>query len=473
MSEFRKYATAAELSTILIATGTRNAQVNPTLATGDVQVSLDDAAFTNIATLPSVLPAGGVKVKITLSIAELTCKRLMIRFVDVAGAEWEEQTILVETFGHASAMHYDMGKILYTGMRIVDPDSENALHIESQSSGWNGIFAKGNGKGAGFALRRGATGRDFDFESVLAKVPVAFAERGTVTSENITRTGYPNMGVIFTTSTVTAQEDFDGKSLIGAKIYTPPVSSADNPAGDREFIILGGYYFDDSTDTTHKVFGVALEIMFGITEGGSVIVNTNWTGTTLDEAGNGSGWTFIVAQAASLYPENGENLNISRSSSLFFREPIINNSLTAQEVRDAMYLAPTPGTPGANSIDDKLDHLGADTADILAAVAAVQSTVDGIAATAALESTSTAILSGVGAIIAKLPATGLISNYDPATSTVDGMTYEYIYELIAALVNGRYALDTPGPCDITFFKRNSTTPLTIVHVAQTGRTRLS
>jgi len=58
---------------------------------------------------------------------------------------------------------------------------------------------------------------------------------------------------------------------------------------------------------------------------------------------------------------------------------------------------------------------------------------------------------------------------------IDGVTVEHIHELLMAMANGRFLKDTPTTNDITFYKRDNLTPLTVVHVDdQTGeRTRLS
>lgn len=330
MSELRKYATAAELSTILITAGSRNAQVNPTLASGDVQVSLDDAAFTNITTLPSVLPAGGVKVKISLSAAELTCQRLMIRFVDAAGAEWEEQTIVVETYGHASALH-------------------------------------------------------------------------------------PNIAV---NPVLSAQETRDAMAL-DTTVGTPAAGSIDD-----QLLTIDGKVDSIQSDVT-TIDGKVDSIQSDVTTIDGKVDSIQTDVTTIS-----TNVTIIDGKVDS-----------------------IQSDVTAIGIL-------------ATAIDGKVDSIQTDTTQIIADIAA-------LAAVAALEATSQSILTNVGAIIAKLPATGLISNYNPATTTVDGMTYSYIHELVAALTNGRYAMDTPGPCDITFYKRDNLTPLTVVHVAQAGRTRLS
>lgn len=72
-------------------------QSNPTLAAGDVTVSIDGAAAANITTLPTVTPAGGKRVKVSLSAAEMTGDNISVMFSDVAGAEWCDQQFDIQT----------------------------------------------------------------------------------------------------------------------------------------------------------------------------------------------------------------------------------------------------------------------------------------------------------------------------------------------------------------------------------------
>jgi hypothetical protein len=74
-------------------------QVNPTLAIGDVKVAQLNGgtigAFANIATLPVVEPAGGANLKVTLSASEMSADGVIVRFSDVAGAEWCDQQVTI------------------------------------------------------------------------------------------------------------------------------------------------------------------------------------------------------------------------------------------------------------------------------------------------------------------------------------------------------------------------------------------
>lgn len=138
---------------------------------------------------------------------------------------------------------------------------------------------------------------------IQLEVPAGFQERAGVVSENITRSGHPDFGVHFTTATSPLESDFDPRTLIGAITYAPSSGGA--------CMIVGGYWFQDSDDTAHSVFGVAKDPdLFGITEGGTTIVDTNWTGSDLVEGGNGFGWTFITLPTALGYGNSGQALEL-------------------------------------------------------------------------------------------------------------------------------------------------------------------
>lgn len=83
-------------------------QANPTLAAGDVKVSIDGGAFANLTTLPTVTPAGGKAVKVSLSATEMLGDNIKIVFSDAAGAEWCDLTLDLQT---ASAQFEDVSAI--------------------------------------------------------------------------------------------------------------------------------------------------------------------------------------------------------------------------------------------------------------------------------------------------------------------------------------------------------------------------
>ena len=81
------------------------------------------------------------------------------------------------------------------------------------------------------------------------------------------------------------------------------------------------------------------------------------------------------------------------------------------------------------------------------------------------------IIDDTSVIVAKLPA-GDISGLDLGT-VIDGQTLSYILELIMALVNGRYLKDSPNSGQLTIFKRDNATVLTIIQITDTEGTRIS
>jgi len=65
-------------------------QVNPTLALGDIQVSVDGGAFGNVLSA-AVVPALGTQVEIQLSAAQTNGAWISLLAHDVAGAEWQDR----------------------------------------------------------------------------------------------------------------------------------------------------------------------------------------------------------------------------------------------------------------------------------------------------------------------------------------------------------------------------------------------
>jgi hypothetical protein len=81
----------------LVSQSTGQFQANPTLAAGDVKVSKDGGALANLTTLPTVTPAAGKMVKVTLSAPEMTADNVTVVFSDAAGAEWDDCIINIQT----------------------------------------------------------------------------------------------------------------------------------------------------------------------------------------------------------------------------------------------------------------------------------------------------------------------------------------------------------------------------------------
>lgn len=72
-------------------------QANPTLAAGDVKVSIDGGALANLATLPVVTPSGSDWVKVSLSSSEMNGDNILVQFKDAAGNEWCDDGFTLQT----------------------------------------------------------------------------------------------------------------------------------------------------------------------------------------------------------------------------------------------------------------------------------------------------------------------------------------------------------------------------------------
>lgn len=92
-----KRATAYETYVGLISqANTKLLQNSPTLAAGDVKVSIDNGAPANLTTLP-VIGANTRAVKVNLSAAEMTGDNITVVFTDAAGAEWCDLLLNIQT----------------------------------------------------------------------------------------------------------------------------------------------------------------------------------------------------------------------------------------------------------------------------------------------------------------------------------------------------------------------------------------
>ena len=100
----RKYGVATSIMVPVIKAGSIDFAVTGdwTPAAGDVKVSKDEGAFANVGTLPT---AQGSHWDFTLSATEMQASRVVIQVVDSATKAVEDQSIIIETYGHASAEH--------------------------------------------------------------------------------------------------------------------------------------------------------------------------------------------------------------------------------------------------------------------------------------------------------------------------------------------------------------------------------
>lgn len=111
-------------------------QANPTLAAGDVKISKDGGAFANLTNLPTVNPAGGKRVEVSLTAAEMTADNVSILFSDVAGAEWCDTIVGLQTVANQI-------------------DDLGALLTATPNASADALLDRVNGIETGFTVRQG------------------------------------------------------------------------------------------------------------------------------------------------------------------------------------------------------------------------------------------------------------------------------------------------------------------------------
>jgi len=145
-------------------------QSNPTLAAGDVTVTTDGNAVTNLDTLPVVDPAGSVFVKVTVSATEMNGANTAIRLHDVAGAEWCDLGINIQT----SAATLEG---LEANIRGVDGDTLKHLsdQLDTAQDDLDDLVARLTAVRAGYLDELSAVNLPADVDTLLARLSAARA----------------------------------------------------------------------------------------------------------------------------------------------------------------------------------------------------------------------------------------------------------------------------------------------------------
>jgi len=138
----KKNATFVFYVSLISQANTKIAQANPTLAAGDVKVATDDAAPSNLATLPVVDADFTKRVKVSMSAAEMNGDNVTIIFNDAAGAEWCDLTVNIQT---VARQILDLA-FPNVSARGIDVDASGGVEVGSFQAG--AITAAAFGAGA-------------------------------------------------------------------------------------------------------------------------------------------------------------------------------------------------------------------------------------------------------------------------------------------------------------------------------------
>ena len=110
MAELRKYGVSTSMLFPLIERDVVDFEAGATFAAGDVQMIKDEGAAANTTNLP--IHEGNGIYSLTLTASEMQAARIVVTIIDqTASKVWEDQAVLIETYGAASAQHaFDLDK---------------------------------------------------------------------------------------------------------------------------------------------------------------------------------------------------------------------------------------------------------------------------------------------------------------------------------------------------------------------------
>jgi len=139
MAELRKYGVSTTIVFPLIIAGdTKYLSTPPTFESGDVEISIDAGSFQKAANNPSHIAKGLYKLDLTAD--EIAAKVITVTIIDATSTQvWEDQTIIIDTYGHISAMHpFDLGSPI---------PNVNAIRINGDSLAASNLGQDYNGTG--------------------------------------------------------------------------------------------------------------------------------------------------------------------------------------------------------------------------------------------------------------------------------------------------------------------------------------
>jgi hypothetical protein len=149
MAELRKYGAEATIYFPLVDAGAVDFEATPvSFAAGDTQVSKDGGAFANTSNNPA--HEGNGIYSLVLTSTEMEAAVVVVTVVDSATKAWEDQAIIIDTYGNASAQHaIDLDSTFLTAAQVnaevdtalADYDAPTKAELDSGLAGLNDLSA--------------------------------------------------------------------------------------------------------------------------------------------------------------------------------------------------------------------------------------------------------------------------------------------------------------------------------------------
>lgn len=135
---WRKYGAATTILFPLVDAGAVDFESTPvTFAAGDTQISKDEGVFANTGSNPA--HEGNGMYSLALTATEMQAARIMVTIIDSATKAWEDQAVLIETYGNASAEHaVDLDDAVRAGLTALPNAAAEAA---------GGLYTRGTGAG--------------------------------------------------------------------------------------------------------------------------------------------------------------------------------------------------------------------------------------------------------------------------------------------------------------------------------------
>lgn len=182
-----KYGTARHIYIPMIKRGVVDFALSAdwTPATGDVKISKDGAAAANVTNLPGAITMGNTAVwDFSLTATEMQAAQVVVTVSDAATKAVEDQTIVIETYGNASAQHpFDLATATVVASSIGSggitsssfaADAINAAAIATDAIGSAELAATAVTEiQTGLATSTAVSSAQSDITTILGRLPTA------------------------------------------------------------------------------------------------------------------------------------------------------------------------------------------------------------------------------------------------------------------------------------------------------------
>jgi hypothetical protein len=308
-------------------------QANPTIASGDFKISKDGGNLANLTTLPTVTPASGKLVKVTLSSAEMDADNVTVIASDASGGEWRDLIINIQT----AARQIDDLAYPTTSGRSIDVTTGGEVGID-----WANVGNPTTTLNLSGTTVKTATDVEADTQDIQSRIPAALVG-GRIDA---------NVGAISSDATAAdnAEAFFDGTGYAGTNNVIPTVTTVTN--------LTNAPTSGDLTAT------MKASVRTEATAATPSVTVSDKTGFSLSNAGIQAIWdalTSALTTVGSIGKLLADNINATISS---------RSSHTAANVRTEMDSNSTQlaklGTPAGASMSADIAAVKSDTAAILA-----------------------------------------------------------------------------------------------------------